>query len=326
MSSTKCISGVSVDCECFTSSLLHASVLSGLRGDEEENSRGERRYLNKLKNKHNKSSFSRNLFVMEVSWKVVKGEGRMQLMHQGDQKLFQVVLLLLLAPALISCHVAQYPTDCSHINENGYSHQSGPYSIYPAGENLRVEVNCQMSPDKPAWTVIQTRMDGTVNFYRPWIQYKVGFGSVMGEHWLGLDNLHYLTSGPTKFELQVDMEDFEGNKASAHYGLFSVDSECTGYNLTVSGFTDKGAGDSMISHNGMKFSTFDRDQDMWPENCASNFMGGFWYNTCHHANPNGVYRWGQEKTPYAVGVSWHTWKTTYDYSVKSIVMKVRPVH
>ncbi|XP_060947620.1 microfibril-associated glycoprotein 4-like [Limanda limanda] len=181
-----------------------------------------------------------------------------------------------------------------------------------------------MSPDQPAWTVIQTRMDGTVNFYRPWTQYKVGFGSVTGEHWLGLDNLHYLTPGPTKFELQVDMEVFEGNKASAHYRIFSVDSECNGYNFTVSGFTDKGAVDSISYHNGMKFSTFDKDQDTASHNCASSFMGGFWFNQCYHANPNGVYRWGQEKTPNGVGVSWNSWKT-HNYSVKSMVMKVRPV-
>ena len=36
-----------------------------------------------------KSSFSRNLFVMEVSWKLVKGEVRQQLMHQGHQKVKQ---------------------------------------------------------------------------------------------------------------------------------------------------------------------------------------------------------------------------------------------
>ena len=81
----------------------------------------------------------------------------------------------------------------------------------------------------------------------------------------------------------------------------------------------------MAFHNGMKFSTFDKDQDKRADNCAATFMGGFWYNNCHYANPNGVYRWGQEKTPFAVGVVWVTWKNTHDYSVKSIVMKVRPV-
>ncbi|XP_060951299.1 ficolin-2-like [Limanda limanda] len=134
-----------------------------------------------------------------------------------------------------------------------------------------------MSPDQPAWTVIQTRMDGTVNFYRPWTQYKVGFGSVTGEHWLGEKWNHK-------------------NR------------------------------DSMRGHNGMKFSTFDKDQDTWPDNCASTFMGGFWYYTCHSANPNGVYRWGKESTPYAVGVIWHSWKNTYDFSVKSMVMKSHVSH
>lgn len=33
--------------------------------------------------------------------------------------------------------------------------------------------------------VIQRRTDGTENFYRPWSQYKAGFGNVVGEYWLG---------------------------------------------------------------------------------------------------------------------------------------------
>ena len=54
--------------------------------------------------------------------------------------MFQVVLLLLLAPALISCRAVEYPADCSQIGEVGDQHQSGTYSIYPAGEKLKVEV------------------------------------------------------------------------------------------------------------------------------------------------------------------------------------------
>lgn len=37
----------------------------------------------------------------------------------------------------------------------------------------------------PPPQVIQRRMDGTVNFYRPWDQYKMGFGDAAGEYWLG---------------------------------------------------------------------------------------------------------------------------------------------
>lgn len=83
-------------------------------------------------------------------------------------------------------------------------------------------------------------------------------------------------------------------------------------------------GESLIYHSGQKFSTFDKDQDSWPGNCARSFLGAFWYNKCHTANPNGVYRWGADKTIYAVGVEWSKWKG-HDYSLKAISMKIRPV-
>ncbi|XP_072312677.1 microfibril-associated glycoprotein 4-like [Eucyclogobius newberryi] len=171
--------------------------------------------------------------------------------------------------------------------------------------------------------MIQRRMDGTVNFYRPWSQYKTGFGEADGEHWLGLEFIHMLSSR-RPHELLVEMEDFEGRNASARYSNFSVGSECDGYRLQVSGFTDGGAGNSLIIHNDEKFSTFDKDQDTSTEqNCAKLFLGAFWYSNCHNANPNGVYRWGEDKTINAVGVEWRSWKAD-SYSLKAISMKIRP--
>lgn len=83
-------------------------------------------------------------------------------------------------------------------------------------------------------------------------------------------------------------------------------------------------GDSLSGHNLMKFTTFDNDLDTWDKNCAQHFLGGFWYGACHSANPTGMY------APHgAVGfdnvqVIWKTWKG-YNYSLKTIVMKIRPI-
>lgn len=160
-----------------------------------------------------------------------------------------------------------------------------------------------------------------MNFYRPWEQYVAGFGNADGEYWLGLNFIHWITAKRPQ-ELLVEVEDFEGNKTSARYSSFSVGGECGGYKLEVSGFIDGGAGDSLTYHNGMKFSTFDKDQDVSPQNCARQYLGAFWYNDCHFTNPNGIYRWGADGTIFAVGIEWRTFRGL-DYSLKSISMKMR---
>uniref|UniRef100_A0A8C6TSP4 Microfibril associated protein 4 n=1 Tax=Neogobius melanostomus TaxID=47308 RepID=A0A8C6TSP4_9GOBI len=234
-----------------------------------------------------------------------------------------VVLLLFLAPLLSCCRAEAKPVDCSDVFKQNPSSSSGVYSIYPFSERFSVQVYCDRETDGGGWTVIQRRMDGTVNFYRCWDQYVAGFGDADGEYWLGLDFIHKITARRPQ-ELLVEMEDFEGNKASARYSSFSVGGECDGYKLTVSGFTDGGAGDSLKIQNNMKFSTFDKDQDISDANCAKQYLGGFWYERCHDTNPNGVYRWGSDNTIHAIGVEWIAWKGR-DYSLKSISFKTRPV-
>ncbi|XP_059212974.1 microfibril-associated glycoprotein 4-like [Centropristis striata] len=240
-------------------------------------------------------------------------------------RLFQLVsVVLLLAPLLTSCQKFGQPVDCSEIHHHDNTQSSGVYTISPAGDRSAVQVYCDMESFGGGWTVFQRRMDGSVNFYRPWDQYKVGFGNASGEHWLGLDNIHYLTNHQN-YELLVDMEDFEGATVSARYTSFSVGLECHGYKLSVSGFIDGGAGNALSHHNGQKFSTLDKDQDNSPHHCARLYLGAFWYGNCHKTNPNGVYRWGADGTIYAVGVDWSFWKG-YNYSLKTISMKIRPVH
>ncbi|KTF88906.1 hypothetical protein cypCar_00033199 [Cyprinus carpio] len=238
-----------------------------------------------------------------------------------------LVFLAIFLPVVLMNECSQDEKDCSDIY-NSEETVSRIYFIYPAGY-IPVSVYCEMisggkDEDNGGWTVIQRRMDGSVNFYRPWDQYKRGFGNVEGEYWLGLENMYQLTSNRT-YMLRVDLEDFDGNKVFALYSFFSVGPEADGYRLQVSGFSNGGAGDSLSEHDGQKFTTLDKDQDSDNNNnCAKLCLGAFWYNNCIKTNPNGVYTWGFYDTLAAIGNVWSTWKG-YDVGMKSIRMKIKPV-
>ena len=83
-------------------------------------------------------------------------------------------------------------------------------------------------------------------------------------------------------------------------------------------------GDSLSYHDGRKFSTYDNDQDSAKYNCAKKYDAAFWFGACFQANPNGVYRWKNDDLGFADGIEWYHFRG-YDYSLKSISMKIRPL-
>ncbi|XP_026544738.1 microfibril-associated glycoprotein 4 [Notechis scutatus] len=224
------------------------------------------------------------------------------------------------------CGEDSFPLDCEDIYDQG-SETDGVYLIFPAGPSVPVPVYCDMTTDDGKWTVFQKRFNGSISFFRGWNDYKFGFGKADGEYWLGLQNIYLLTL-KQKYELRVELEDFENNTAFAKYADFSlspnaISAEEDGYTLHVSGFTDGGAGDSLSYHSGQKFSTFDRDQDLYVQNCAALSSGAWWFKSCHFSNLNGFYLGGPHLS-YANGINWFQWKGFY-YSLKRSEMKIRRV-
>ena len=88
------------------------------------------------------------------------------------------------------------------------------------------------------WIVFQHRYDGFLDFYRGWKDYKKGFGSLLGEFWLGLQQIHRITTSQ-RYKLRIDLEDFEGNKRFAEYSSFKVGNEPDEFRLSIGGYSGK---------------------------------------------------------------------------------------
>ena len=208
--------------------------------------------------------------------------------------------------------------DCKETSETE-STVSGVYKIW-LNEATPISVHCDMKTDGGGWTVIQRRVDGSTDFYRGWEEYKRGFGDKNGDFWLGLDAIHAMTA--ESVTLRVDLVDLDGKKIFAEYKKFKVGSVESNYKLEISGYSGN-ATDAMTSkHNGMEFSTKDRDNDRSSEFCALQWKGGWWYNTCHYANLNGLFTTGPSSRGRPEYMSWLTLNGQYGTIVFS-EMRIR---
>ncbi|KAK3084881.1 hypothetical protein FSP39_020767 [Pinctada imbricata] len=184
--------------------------------------------------------------------------------------------------------------DCNDLHRSNKKAPSGVYSISPSGGKT-YQVYCDMATAGGGWTVIQKRIDGSLDFYKTWKEYKDGFGSVKREYWLGNEAIHALTS-VKKRDVYIKIQGRGRYWTYATYTGFYVDSENNKYKLTFNQGSYKGnAGDHLNQkgpgdHNGMKFSTKDVDNDLGGgRSCAHILKGGWWFNNCEYGCLNCKY-------------------------------------
>lgn len=163
----------------------------------------------------------------------------------------------------INCMPFENSNDVHDIFINGYGN---------------ISVRCDAGTAGSGWLVVQRRFSGNVDFYRNWTEYKQGFGDLNDEFFIGLEPLHRLTKS-LPYELYVMLVDFNDNIRHARYDNFLIGNEQEEYKLKSLGTYTGNAGDSLSYNLHDSFTTYDRDNDRWPQgNCAKYYLSGWWYN------------------------------------------------
>ena len=127
-----------------------------------------------------------------------------------------------------------------------------------------------------------------------WASYRDGFENFYN-FWFGLEKVHRLTAAQS-YRLRVEIRDKNSyDWFSVEYSYFHVGPESDGYRLDVSGYNGDaynalqyagawyGGDEGNFLHDGMKFSTWDQDNDSKVDDCTSHTAGAWWFNSCYMA-------------------------------------------
>ncbi|KFQ56990.1 Angiopoietin-related protein 3, partial [Nestor notabilis] len=211
-------------------------------------------------------------------------------------------------------------SDCTALFNSG-TRSSGVYTIKPHGSEA-FDVYCEMKFGS-AWTVIQKRVDGSLDFNQTWDAYISGFGDLNEEFWLGLNKTYSITK-QGDYILRIELQDWKDNKRYIEYA-FSLGGPETDYTLQLSRMFGS-IPNALPEQTELRFSTADHEVDITNNfNCPENYLGGWWHSECEETNLNGKYVTPRSRgrLDRRKGLYWKPKKGRY-YLLKSTKIMIHP--
>ena len=148
--------------------------------------------------------------------------------------------------------------------------------------------------------MIHQRLDSSTDFTLFFTSYQNGFGNPLTNFWKGLEPVYQLTS-TAQYKLRIEtLAAGSSTWLFVEYATFSLDSATGKYAMHTTGYSGTlpnlmNGPKSNWLHNGMKFTTRDNDNDMWPGGSCStgNTNEGWWFNFCQFFCLTGSYNTNQ---------------------------------
>lgn len=170
--------------------------------------------------------------------------------------------------------------NCYDLYKNGFKN-NGVYEIFPENENDSIRVYCEMF--KGGWTRVMNKIDNSKTaFNKSWLEYTNGFGNDLNSNnWLGLNYLRQITNQQL-MSLRIELSNNEDDSYMIEYDQFLIGPSSQKFKLTLGNKKFGTLTDYFTtSSNGMKFSTYDQDNDIYPGSCSKQYNGGWWFASCY---------------------------------------------